>query len=211
MNEGKIGVQVSARNNTGGNRNKGQENRRGEMLDVAARIFSHQGYAGTSIRDIAREVGVQPSSLYYFFKSKEDLFVAVYEKGVNEIVNAVTKATTKAGTPWARLERAATGHLEALLARDDYNTLVASIVPRGSTDFDRRLVQNRDDYEKLFVDLIADLPLPPRTDRRLLRLTMLGALNGVVNWYRPGGASPASIARNIVKMFRLQLDPDAGS
>jgi TetR/AcrR family transcriptional regulator, cholesterol catabolism regulator len=207
---GKIDVQVAIKTGKGGNRNKGQDNRRGEMLDVAARFFSRHGFAGASIRDIASEVGVQPSSLYYFFKSKEDLFAAVYEKGVDEIIAAVSKATAKAGTPWARLEQAATGHLQALLSSDDYNTLVANIVPRGSSDFDKRLIQHRDSYEKIFVDLIAALPLPPRTDRQLLRLTMLGALNGVVNWYRPGGASPASIARKIVKLFRLQLDPDAG-
>ena len=206
-----MGVQVVARTSARENRSRGQDNRRGEMLDVAARFFSRHGYSGTSIRDIANEVGVQPSSLYYFFKSKEDLFAAVYEKGVDEIIATVTKSTAKASTPWAKLERAAVGHLEALLSSDDYNTLVANIVPHGSSDFDKRLIEHRDAYEKLYRDLVADLPLPPRTDRRLLRLTILGALNGVVNWYRPGGATPGAIAKKIIKLFRLQLDQEAGT
>ena len=207
------GLKVASKSGARRDRNKTPDNRRGEMLDVAARFFSRHGYDGTSIRDIAKEVGVQPSSLYYFFRSKEDLFAAVYEQGVEEIMSVVEAATSKAGTPWAKLEMAATGHLEALLSSDDYNTLVANIVPRGTSDFDRRLIRHRDAYEKVFIDLVKDLPLPPRTDRRLVRLTVLGALNGVVNWYRPGGASPRSIAKKIIQLFRIQLDPDtdAGS
>ena len=60
-----------------------RENRRGAVLDSAARSFALHGYAGTSIRDIAADAGVQPSSLYYFFKSKDELL----EKVVNVISN----------------------------------------------------------------------------------------------------------------------------
>ncbi|MBT3700025.1 MAG: TetR/AcrR family transcriptional regulator [Alphaproteobacteria bacterium] len=205
------GLQVAKKTSLGRAKSNAPENRRGEMLDVAARIFSKHGFDGTSIRDIAKEVGVQPSSLYYFFKSKEDLFEAVYEKGVDEIIFVVEKAITKSGAksdnPWMKLEAASVGHLEALLSSDDYNTLVANIVPKGTGDFDERLIRHRDVYEKIFVDLVKDLPLPPRTNRTLLRLTILGALNGVVNWYRPGAASPTAIAKKIVQMFRLPLDP----
>jgi TetR/AcrR family transcriptional regulator, cholesterol catabolism regulator len=205
------GLQVAKKSESRRAKSKAPENRRGEMLDVAARIFSKHGFDGTSIRDIANEVGVQPSSLYYFFKSKEDLFEAVYEKGVDEIIfvveKAITKSTAKSGNPWTKLEAASVGHLEALLSSDDYNTLVANIVPKGSKDFDKRLVRHRDVYEKIFVELVKDLPLPPRTNRTLLRLTILGALNGVVNWYRPGATSPAAIAKKIIQMFRLPMDP----
>jgi TetR/AcrR family transcriptional regulator, cholesterol catabolism regulator len=205
------GLKAAVKTSAGRHQSRGPDNRRGEMLDVAARMFSRHGYDGTSIRDIASEVGVQPSSLYYFFKSKEDLFTAAYEKGIAVIISTVEKATAKARSPWEKLENAAVGHLEALLSSDDYNTLVANIVPRGESEFDRQLIEHRDVYEKLFVALIKDLPLPPRTDRRLVRLTVLGALNGVVNWYRPGGASPRSIAKKTVRLFRIQLDPGQGS
>lgn len=186
-----------------------QENRRGELLDAAAAAFARHGYDGTSIRDIAAEVGVQPSSIYYFFRAKDDLFEAVYEQGVDEIMAAVETATRTARLPWSRLERAAVAHLEALLGGTDYCVVVASIVPRGASDLDRRLILQRDRYERLFVALIEALPLPPRCDRRLLRLALLSALNGVLDWYRPGGDSPRSIARKIVRLFRRQLDEGA--
>jgi AcrR family transcriptional regulator len=188
---------------------KPPENRRGAMLDSAARSFARKGYDGTSIRDIAADVGVQPSSLYYFFRSKDDLYEAVYERGMEQILAAVEHAVRATAKPWSRIERAAVAHLESLLINGDYNALVANIVPRGESDLDKRLIKHRDRYETLFIDLVGDLPLPTTIDRKIFRLTLLGALNSVASWYRPGGATPKKIAKKIVDMFRLQLETDA--
>src|SRR5215216_2785066 len=49
------------------------EERREQILDAALRIFSEKGFAGASIRDIAREVGVTEGLLYHYFESKEQL------------------------------------------------------------------------------------------------------------------------------------------
>jgi AcrR family transcriptional regulator len=50
---------------------------RARILDVALQLFAEQGYAGTSIRDIAERLGMTKSSLYYHFASKEDLLDAL--------------------------------------------------------------------------------------------------------------------------------------
>lgn len=48
-------------------------NTRQRILDVAAHLFATSGFAGTSIRDIADELGVTKAALYYHFESKEVL------------------------------------------------------------------------------------------------------------------------------------------
>jgi len=63
-------------------------------------------------------------------------------------------------------------------------------------------VSRRDAYEALFVEVLDDLPLPAGTDRRLLRLHVLGALNWTPTWYRVGGKPPAAIARALVASLR---------
>jgi AcrR family transcriptional regulator len=181
-------------------------NRRSAVLDAAARAFALNGFAGASIRDIAADAGIRPSSLYYFFTSKEDLYEAVYERGVGRILDAVERKTLGEEGPWNRLEKAASAHLEALLADGDDNSLVAGIVPRGQGGLEDRLIPHRDRYERVFKDLIAALPLPRGTDRKLFRLTLLSALNGVAGWYRPGGLPPARIAARTVSFFRRQLE-----
>ena len=58
------------------------DNRVSTLLDAAARLFAEKGYVATSMRDIAQDCGMLPGSLYYHFAAKEDLLVAVYERGV---------------------------------------------------------------------------------------------------------------------------------
>ena len=48
-------------------------------------------------------------------------------------------------------------------------------------------------------------PLPPRTDRRALKLMLLGALNWSQTWYRSGKDSPQVLARRFVRLLRDPL------
>jgi len=52
---------------------------RKEITEAALKLFSHQGYRGTSIRDIAREAGVSTGNVYHHFPDKETLFRALLD------------------------------------------------------------------------------------------------------------------------------------
>src|SRR5262245_61298690 len=47
------------------------------ILDAALNLFAEKGYFGTSLRDIAREVGIRESAIYNYFPRKEALFEAL--------------------------------------------------------------------------------------------------------------------------------------
>lgn len=47
---------------------------------VAFKLFLEKGYEATNIREICREVGIKPSSLYFYFKSKQELFFRIYDE-----------------------------------------------------------------------------------------------------------------------------------
>lgn len=51
--------------------------RREEILRVALAVFAREGYRGTSLREVAREVGVSLPGLMHYFESKEHLFAAI--------------------------------------------------------------------------------------------------------------------------------------
>jgi len=186
-------------------------NGRQALLDAAARLFSTRGFAATSIRDIASEVGMLPGSVYYHFRSKEEIALTVHAAGVDHIRNAVAAELKNApADPWGQLQAACVGHLNALLDGTDYAQVVtphfARVLP---AKLQSRLIAQRDDYEKLMHDLVAKLPLLSHVDRRYLRLALLGALNWVLTWYHPEGAAPATIAQKILDCFRYQLDANA--
>ncbi|MBC9227273.1 TetR family transcriptional regulator [Aeromicrobium sp. 636] len=54
----------------------GQDPRQ-EILDAASRLFVERGYAATTMTEVARAVGLGQSSMYYWFRSKEDLLKAL--------------------------------------------------------------------------------------------------------------------------------------
>ncbi len=178
------------------------DNRRTLLLDEAARLFGARGYDSTSMRDIATAVGMLPGSLYYHFPSKEDLLVAVYTIGMEQMLQAVLAATSTATDPWDRLEAAAAAHLGTLLDRRGYAAAVIADWPSSASSVRAELVRQRDRYEATFRDLVADLPLGPHQDRQFLRLALLGALNWTLAWYHPGGDTPEMIARRLVAQFR---------
>lgn len=184
------------------------DNRRKQLLEAAAELFSTRGYAGTSIRDIADAVGMLPGSIYYHFRSKEELLLAVHGEGVRLIMDAVNRALgATPADPWTRLEAAAEAHLKGLLTGGKFSMVVT---PEFSRSIDEplrtALIEERDRYEQIFRDLIDDLPLPPDVSRSYLRLSLLGSLNWVVNWYNPEGDDPETIARRMLGLLRRPLE-----
>ena len=174
-----------------------------QVLNAAAHLFCTQGYQGTTVRDIARVVGILPGSLYCHFATKEDLLAAVYVRGVDQICSAVRSAIEGRVEPWQCLEAACVAHLQAILRDDDYARVVVRVRPADVPAAAARLVEQRNRYEALWVGLIEALPLRSRSDRKAMRLMLLGSLNWAQTWYRAdGAASPRVLARQFVALLK---------
>jgi len=68
-----------------------------QILDTAVIVFSKSGYYTATVDDIAKEAGIAKGSIYYHFKSKEDLFITIIESGINHIIftfDEITKASS---------------------------------------------------------------------------------------------------------------------
>ncbi len=186
-----------------------QDNRREAVMDAAAKLFAEQGYRATTIRDIAGAAGMLPGSLYYHFKSKDALLLAVYREGVARIIARVDDATARGNDPWARLEAASAGHLQAILDANAYAQVIVRVVPGEAGEVAEALTQARDEYEDRFRRLFDPLELAPWVERGRLRLMLLGALNWAKIWYRPGGGDPATIAKDFIAILRAGAAGDA--
>ncbi|MBL7494952.1 TetR/AcrR family transcriptional regulator [Frankia sp. CNm7] len=54
---------------------------RGALLDVTARIMLEEGYAAATSRRVAAKAGVKPALVHYYFRTMDDLFLALFRKG----------------------------------------------------------------------------------------------------------------------------------
>jgi len=185
-------------------RPRAEEQTRERLQAVAAEHFANEGYAAASLREIARDVGVTVAAIYAHFPSKGRLLVAVYEEGVERIGRAVDAAVARGGHPWGRLAAAAAAHLELLLANAGFARVIVRVVPADVPEVAQDLRRLRDGYEARFRRLIDALDLAEETDRTLLRLMLLGALNATQTWFKraPGRTDPAAIARQFVATLR---------
>ncbi len=183
-------------------RPRSEDNRSRDVLAAAVDLFSSRGFDATSVRDIAAAAQVQPASVYYHYPSKEALLVAIVDRAAAQVVRQIT-AAAQAADPWERLTQACEAHLTALLHGEGALRVLATEIPaRRTGEVHRALVRIRDSYEDVFRELIAAVPVRTGTDRTYLRLTLLGAINWTLIWYRPGRDSPAVIARRIVSLIQ---------
>ncbi|MFJ5790109.1 TetR/AcrR family transcriptional regulator [Lysinibacillus sp. NPDC097162] len=70
---------------------KEAEERRNEILDVADKLFGQKGFDGTSTNEILEKVGIARGTLYYHFKSKEDIMDALIERYTVQILESAKK------------------------------------------------------------------------------------------------------------------------
>lgn len=179
------------------------DERQDQILRAAAELFVKQGYGGTSIRDIAHQVGLLPGSVYHHFPSKEDLFVAIHCEGFRQLVIRSESAIKTESDPWKRLELACAVHIGSAVAGDAIARITAiGLFAIHEDRLQKRLERDRRNYDQQFRKLVADLDLPDTADRSIFRLALLGALNWTLIWYRPGKTTPKQIARELMRIFR---------
>lgn len=78
--------------------------RRAHLLDAGMRCFAHNGYKGTTMRDIAREAGVTTGAIYAHFKGKEDLLTSLAQKFEAERSEAFDCSAAEVAAPQALAE-----------------------------------------------------------------------------------------------------------
>lgn len=92
-----------------------QEQRRSEILEAATRVFARVGFAATDVQEIAAAAGVGKGTVYRYFPSKEELFLATVDLGMQRLTAAVDRAAEKVAEPVSRIRVA----IEAYLAYFD--------------------------------------------------------------------------------------------
>src|ERR671930_535813 len=95
--------------------------RREELTRIAARLFAEPGYQGTSLADLAAQLGVQKPSLYHHIASKEDLLWEVAWEGA-EAFHAALDSVPAESRPTERIRLALRGHLAVVAGQLDVAT-----------------------------------------------------------------------------------------
>ena len=173
------------------------DNRRADLIRVAARLFREKGFDGTTIRDIAHAVGMRSGSPFYHFANKHELLMAVMEEGlrlglertrgaVDEALPATERFTQLVRTHYGILHDAGSDFIPVMLY--DWRSLPAQ--------YKRRIVELKDRYDAIWQHTLEELHAQGRlrTDAKLARLMILGAINFSATWYRAKSRSAQRVS-----------------
>jgi AcrR family transcriptional regulator len=188
--------------------------RRRAIEDVASELFRANGYAGTSVRDIARALSLQGPSLYAHVTSKEAVLWAIVDRAAGRFEAAADAALARAGA-----ERPGDPvHAMAAIIRAHVHVVTEDVGEAGVFVHEWRalgpahrdaILARRDAYEARFRHLIAEgiaVGAFGITDPAVASTVILTALNGVVTWYEPSGRLTAErIADHLVGLVGRML------
>ncbi len=176
-------------------------------MDEAATLFLRHGYEGTSLRQLADEVGMKAGSLYYHFASKDELLTEILRRGIDVMQTAFDDAEAATGgeAPDVRIGAHVRAHLAALFENGPY-TAAHVMTFRTSPEVVRdAVVPLRDAYEARWSNLLVELRrtgrLRPGTDVNISRLALFGAMNSSVEWFDPARGNLDRFAESITQQF----------
>jgi AcrR family transcriptional regulator len=76
-------------------RQREKEKRWNDIVDAAERIFFSQGLENATMDDVAEKAELSKGTLYIYFKSKEDLYLAITKRGLDILTKMFERASTK--------------------------------------------------------------------------------------------------------------------
>jgi AcrR family transcriptional regulator len=192
-------TQAQAQVETKDRRSRAPRRRQSEILEAAARVFHEKGYESTSIQDIADAVGILKGSLYYYITSKEDLLYEILQDVHQDALKNLDTIAELEGTALQKIRAFCVVHF----AHNAENLVKMGVFFKDfrSLSGERRktIVEERDLYDNFLRALIRQAQkegsVCPDIDPKLAAITILGMLNWVYQWYRPGaGMSAIEIA-----------------
>lgn len=185
-----------------------ENSRRMELVRAAARLFRDQGYERTTVRDLGNAVGLQSGSLFYHFRTKEEILVAVMALGITATTEQLALTLARARNTREKLAALFHVHLHSLLGDNQAALEVMLYEWRSVSEASKPgLIILRDRYESLWQNVLDEAASEGlvKPDTRLLRRTLLGSLHWTVQWYDSDGElSVSELAERMLAMTMIK-------
>ncbi|RJG02692.1 TetR/AcrR family transcriptional regulator [Noviherbaspirillum sedimenti] len=173
------------------------------ILDKAAQLFAQVGYPAARMIDIAKECGVSKSMLYHYFPAKDDILLAMLSEHADGMISAVEEILGAKGKAEARFGMFINSYLhKSAHARRRH------LVAVNDTKFlPKKMQKILVDRERKLLSLLARLmnELNPNLDVDLYKpyaLLLIGMLNWIETWYKPGGKiTDAELCERVSRLY----------
>ncbi len=177
-----------------------------EILDAAAKAFSERGYAATSIDDVADVLGCTKGRIYHYFRTKGELFIGIHHQGLEWALEAVGPTAEREDLePADKLREMVRRHAMHMIDHYTYMgpgqfQIELSLASEGRNQDAAmaKILKMRRRFEDYFLKVVKDGIAAGAfrdTDAKLVTKAVLGSVNWMHVWYRPGGTRDTAAHR----------------
>lgn len=163
---------------------------KGRLLKEAAKLFRDKGFERTTVRELAKEVGIQSGSLFHHYSSKQEILRNVVEQTILLNTELMKLSLSLNARCEDKLQALILCELQSILIDTGNEMSVLVYEWRGLNDKNQaQILALRDNYEQLWLDILNQaydegiISVQPNILRRLLT----GAISWSLNWYNPKG------------------------
>ena len=176
----------------------GRRSRDREVIEAAIKLFWEQGYATTSIQDIADELGMLKGSLYYYIDTKENLLSKIFEDSHREVREIAERHRAADVTPLDRLSEFLSEYSLWYLTHRQRASLFAREWRHARGELRELMNSQRKYYDEVLRDFIGQAAdqVSPDVDIKLATNFILTAISSLPDWYNPKGRQrPEAVAK----------------
>ena len=181
---------------------------REDIIVGAGRRFATHGYHGTSMRDLGDDLGILGSSIYAHVGGKQELLVAVIERGAAFFEASANSARERGEGPESVLRLLVAGHIDVVLDHRSEARTYLSETHVLEPEVRSSIAATRDRYERVFVETITDGvdtgAFAATIDPRLAAIYVLSVLNTIDRWFDDRGRITRTDLADDVNAFVLR-------
>ena len=180
--------------------------KRERILEEAVKLFYERGFTGTTLDDIAAELGVTKPFIYTHFRGKVELLAALCKPTIELALGAVANAAASPGTPSERLRIAITDFTKVVLQRQPNIAIYFREEKNLSPEALAEINALRREFDHLLSDLLIEGTVAGEfevPDPSLAALALGGMISWAYTWYRPAGR--LTLEQTAVHMADLAL------
>lgn len=180
-------------------------NRKEQIKKVAQNLFREKGYPATSMRDLAKNVGIEPASLYSHIKSKEDILKEISFRIAQEFFNSIDEVRILNIPADEKLKLAIVGHIKVVRNHADASAVFLHEWRFLSEPFLTQFKTQRRTYEYHFKSILEEgiqRGVFKNINIKIILPSLLSALNWTYEWNRPASSiGPEEIGEEIYEMI----------
>ncbi len=170
-----------------------------------AHLFAHKGYHATSMRAIAQELNMQPSSLYHYFNGKEEMLFTLMNNAMDEALETLKTVCETDSPPEQKLRDMLDFYTRFFAGDQDREILLVNEIDSLTEDYRNILISKQRSYIHLLRSIFEQLKghdLMKDIDPTVATFAFFGMVHYTIKWYRKDGpVSISDLSNTFVEIF----------